>query len=281
MLFRSSQTLHPRLRKSANINPRHEKGDPMQKTKREAIRLVLSTLLILVCLVTVGYATSRTFGGVSTDAVTVTQHAGVNDITTLSVSVWTYRTGAGGNNIGRMLDKIGAGSTGWMLYTSNAGTDQFQANDWDGTDGIWNWPTPSNDAWHHTCVTYDGGSTANDPIVKIDGVDVTETEVAAPTGTNQADANNLVIGNNSAGTRNWAGSLAHAAVWNVILTGAECAQLAGGVDARRIRSSALVFYLPLHGDDSPELNYASRANTGTVTGTVKNASGPYVSSIAQ
>lgn len=61
------------------------------------------------------------------------------------------------------------------------------------------------------------------------------------------------------------GLIAHVAIWNVALTGAEVGALYGGADPRTIQSSALVNYVPLTSNVDPETD-TQQSYTFTVNG---------------
>jgi len=206
---------------------------------------------------------ARTFGGVATDVIYIANYAAINSLTTLSISVWTKRTGAGGSSLGRIVEKT---TGGWRLYNyDGAHKYEFNALRW-ATDGVWTFAHPAADEIHHIGITYDFGDIANDPIAYVDGSPVAVVETAAPAGALSADTSNVYIGNSSSAARNWAGDLSEVAVWNRILTAGEIAMLADGFSPLFILNG-LVLYVPMVGQLSPEPNYMS-ANSGTVTGTV-------------
>jgi hypothetical protein len=237
---------------------------------------LLAAVLSAILLVAPAWAGSRTFGGVSTDKVVITAYAAINNLTTLSVSVWTFRTGAGGGGTGRILDKSTSANTGVVkLFTSAAFGYEFQFDRWLTTNGEWSITAPSDSAWHHLGVTYDYSQAAGtDPVVYLDGTTPTVTERETPSGSLGTGTEAFVIGNRSDDARNWAGSIAGVAMWNVVLTAAEMARLATGVSPQCVRPASLVLYVPLAIGNSPEPNPASAADTGTVTGTSFNANQP-------
>lgn len=68
--------------------------------------------------------------------------------------------------------------------------------------------------------------------------------------------------------------IAEAAIWDVALTDDEVAQLGRGYAPLMVRPSSLVFYAPLVGYASPELNYGDSALALTLTGTPAAAPHP-------
>ena len=92
------------------------------------------------------------------------------------------------------------------------------------------WQTPTNTAtlnqWIHFAVTYDGSSTANDPIFYINGGRVATTEVGTPSGTFQSDATEtLLLGNTSAGGKATDGKMDDVRLYNRALSANEIHQL--------------------------------------------------------
>ena len=59
---------------------------------------------------------ARPFGGVSTDRIVSPQYAAINNLVTQTWAIWAYRTGAGGNEQGVMIDNsnsaVSGGDTG-------------------------------------------------------------------------------------------------------------------------------------------------------------------------
>lgn len=184
---------------------------------------------------------ARVFGGVSTDKLTtgLTAHS-----TLRTWAVWTYRTGGGGNGLGRIIEK-GASATEFIYNSDGATSYQFQRN-WSTGNGVWQIAQPSLNAWHHILVTYDGGATTNDPIIYIDGVSQTVTQSGAdPSGTIVTDANPVLIGNNSNNNRVFAGNICEVAIWNRILTAAEASAIGAKGFSPAFFPNSLVEYAPL------------------------------------
>lgn len=148
-----------------------------------------------------------------------------------SVEGWVYAESAGGSNLGRWCNKRNTSEQdGWIAHLG-AGSDgnHFDARLFylfTGTDGQWH----ADDAltintWHHIVITYDADSTSNNPLVYIDGVSLSVTTVATPTGTREDDVNaDVVIGNADNDIRAWDGRIGLVALHNRILTAAEVQQ---------------------------------------------------------
>jgi hypothetical protein len=130
------------------------------------------------------------------------------------------------------------------------------------TQADWGVPIPGAEAWHHIAATYDASSTANDPIIYIDGASQVVTELTAPSGTlNTSNTDVYSIGNKGALSDSWTGYLAEAAIWSRILTTNEMIGLSKGY-VPTFYANSLVTYLPL----IRELNDLKRG-AGTATGT--------------
>lgn len=194
----------------------------------------------------------------------------------ISISMWItvsgYATASDGIYILKADTLEGATTSGSFAVISNgtsstAGTLRFLPMGWTG-GGLFTIPGPTaSAAWHHLAITYDGNSTANKPIIILDGTTQTVTTATIPSGTNTfADTAPIYIGSDNTG--NFAPntcSIADVAVWpNTILTTQEMQSIwRQGLRANQIRAERLGFYVPLLGDPSLETDYVS--NTGGLT----------------
>lgn len=161
------------------------------------------------------------FNGVDT-VVTVTDATDIQDIETYSISAWAYSQNGGQDTIGRISSK-GAGNVGMEIFITT--TTIRVREDWVTTDGQWdtNSGSFSKNAWHHVVVTYDRGSTTNNPIIYIDGVSVNVNTLSTPAGAKVTNVgSNFKIGD---GARNWQGGIHDMHLYNVTLTQAEVTQL--------------------------------------------------------
>lgn len=144
------------------------------------------------------------------------------------------------------------------------------------TSGIWNFTAPAVDEWHHLLVTYDSGSTSNDPVMYLDGVSQSIAESNTPSGSLVNCSEGFMLGNFRANTSNgihWRGSLAEFAVWDTILNAAEAKALGTWrCSPLAIRPASRVHCSPVWGAHSPEFNYHGAG--GTVTGTAKQPHPP-------
>lgn len=85
----------------------------------------------------------------------------------------------------------------------------------------------------------------------------------------------IQIGANGVGLGLFQGLIAEAAIWNAALTAAEVAILAKGFCPLLVRPESLVFYAPLLGNDSPELDLSGGLSIN-VTGSPAKAAHPRV-----
>jgi len=93
-----------------------------------------------------------------------------------------------------------------------------------GTDGVWrvNSTTLTVGTRYTIAVAYDNSLTTNDPVIYLNGVSQTVTEIATPTGTSGSDSGNYLVFS-SAGVSGYEfyGKLEQALIYNRILTSAE------------------------------------------------------------
>jgi hypothetical protein len=146
---------------------------------------------------------ARDFDGVN-DKIT-TGYAGSPRIR--GFSLWTYRRSNGGGGAGRMIDM----TDGYEVVTFVNSLYLFIRN-WSSTDGQWSIPAPSINTWHHLVITYDagpgGGSTTNDPVIWLNGVQQSITEEQTPVGAIEYGSGTVLLGNNQVGDRAWDGAIA-------------------------------------------------------------------------
>lgn len=210
--------------------------------------------LLLPCLIVcaaIAPQASREFDGVGAKLTTsLSAHAAKR-----TYSLWTYRRGDGGGGFGRMFDKRTAGSEVETFHNrasgSANGNTYMYTRTFSGTSGFWTIPRPSANAWHHLCVVYEAVAGSN-PAIYTDGVQQAVT--GGPTsGSPVTNADAYVIGNRgNDNARAWDGRLAEFAIWNELLSAAECGALARGASPASIRADKLVAYWPLWGSASPE-----------------------------
>jgi len=182
-----------------------------------------------------------TLGAGTTDIIT---SALTSKPTTRSYHIWTLRNGTGGGNFGRMWDAAGAAD---LASYDNSFTAYAFTRAWSGGNAAWYFTTiPSTGVWAGVGISYDGGSTVNDPVMYLNGVAQSITELANPGGTLVTTTGAYSIGNRASDSaRNWDGSLAELGVWDAILSPAEFAALGKGYSPLLIRPASLVEYVPM------------------------------------
>ena len=142
---------------------------------------------------------ARDFDG-NNDRISFGADASIADFKPRTYAMWWLRDGTGGS----LICAKGSGGTSWVDVVTSAGTALNCFQQWSGTDVEENCGTsvPSNGAFGHIVVSYDGSNAANHPVVYVNGVLQTNTPVTGPgTGSFTSDAaTNLVIGETVAGT---------------------------------------------------------------------------------
>lgn len=208
----------------------------------------------------IGFGSTR--GAGATDKI-ISNLTGYNSIR--SWSLWAYRNGLGGSNVGRMFARsTGATGSAKQFYV---GASVYSFNrGFSGVSGTWTIPAPSGAAWHHFLITYDSSSTSNYPSIWVNGVAQTVTRTGTPTGTASTTANNVILGNVSDNSRNFDGDIAEFAVWNGALGLDEATALSAGISPLLVRRDLLVEHLPLVRDVKSSLLAAP-----TVSGTAAQA----------
>lgn len=169
------------------------------------------------------YGADLLYGASNAESVDFTTLANTNSQTTLSVETLWYATGLGGGSLGRLFAK-GNTSQAYLLAFMDTSTLMEIWTGW-GSQGIWTIPITEN-AWHHMVVTYNFSSTANTPVVYMDGVQITATLNSTPSGAAPVDDTNFSIGNRLAHDRSWAGKISYCRIWNRILNAQEAKALA-------------------------------------------------------
>lgn len=169
------------------------------------------------------YGTVLSFSG-ATDGVTYTVPAisKLESMTTFSYECMFNMTGLGGNSTGYIVCKSNAGPP-YFLISCGASATLIQILAGYTTPGSWN-VTIAENVMNHLVVNYTFGLT-NNPVAWLNGQPVTVTNTVPALGTPQTDTAFLYIGNNNAGTRNWAGEIAYVRSWNRPLTYSEASQL--------------------------------------------------------
>ena len=122
--------------------------------------------------------------------------------------------------------------------------------------------TPTQDQWYHVAYV---ARTNTDRSTFVDGAN----EDGNNSDHTPANLDSISIGweGDSSPGDAFMGDLADAAVWDTDLDDADLLELASGADPRSVRSENLVFYAPMIGRDSPEMELIAGRNL-TVVGAV-------------
>jgi hypothetical protein len=172
------------------------------------------------------------------DYVDLTSDAELDDVFAggATVMAWIEPAGWGGSGYGRIFDKSSSPSStgdGWAirLNTDNGGLNFGQG--FTSGRGWWRFAESSISlgSWQHIAIAYDASSTANDPVVYLDGSPVPVTRVDTPSGTLRTDvAINLRLGGHASATAQnvFDGKIDDARIYDRILDAAEIADIAAG-----------------------------------------------------
>ena len=143
---------------------------------------------------------------------------------------------------------------------------------WSSTIGQWTTDADlALDTWLNIVITYDRGSTANNPVIYVDGVSVALTEIATPSGSAKTGVDSIAFGSNVVGSQFADAIEAEAAIWNGSLDTDDIASFANSVSPLRLQSVPLVAYWPFLGDTEEVSGQGSGAkltqlNTPTFVG---------------
>jgi len=172
-----------------------------------------------LCTVTgaVWGTTGRFFDGATgrDDIITVTAAASIQDIFDGggTLIVWIKAASVGENGIGRMMETGGGAAVGWAFYLFGEAAGLFKvafSQYFDVLLGTWQHATtivPIN-SWTQVALTYNGSSSANDPILYLNGAVSGGGwyESSVPNGTLVSDIGKTPkIGNNTATTTTFDG----------------------------------------------------------------------------
>ena len=172
---------------------------------------------------------ARVFNG-TTSYVDVGSAAAVDDLFTGggAVSAWIRPTGWGEGGFGRIAAKASdlVATTGWAFQLDSVNQSLIFEYGFGGQQGRWRAPVGaiSLDTWQHVAVVYDSGSSANVPVIYINGVAVALTVSSAPSGTPTSDAaRSLTVGNHSSASpdRTFAGAIDEFRAFSASLTTAQ------------------------------------------------------------
>jgi hypothetical protein len=219
-------------------------------------------------------------GGTSTDVIKFGTLPNINNLTTQSYSVWLYVDSfpAGPPALADAILNKYSYPGGFVLELYDGRVAFIKA--FSSTSGWWQTNTSpfSTGQWAHVVVTYDATSTANDPVIYINGSSVTVNEIATPAGTSLEQPSAVLdIGNQVnplTGLYQGAldGKIFDARIYNRILTAAEVTTLYNaGVPDHTIVTDGLVFQGPAV--------YADQGTAASLAGTVLSSTDHLVENI--
>ena len=162
-----------------------------------------------------------------------------------SISYWSWNNQTAGSPV---TMSTSGNNTNFLIYQNSSATTTTIQQVFSGARGSWHITTQPNGSWAHNCITYNGTSTANNPIWYVNGTSQSITVEQAPTGTISESSQVLAAGGWSGSTsQEYSGKLSEVAFWNnTILTASECNALSGGATPLKVRGAALTVYLPLY-----------------------------------
>jgi len=131
-----------------------------------------------------------------------------------------------------------------------------------------------NGVYRNIIMTYDGSSNASGVNMYIDGTLQTMVTSVDTLSTSMLTNVAVQLGVRENGSQFFAGDMAEVTIYDVELTANECRALGNGVSPFAIRNSAIKAFLPLYGNDSPEVDYSGDNNDATLIGTTKSAHSP-------
>lgn len=178
----------------------------------------------------------------------------------LSMSAWIYNPSY--SAVSRILGIYNSASVAnrdqWALMNNGSGNIIARSADTVGQASAQSSTTASNGVWAHAAAVF--ASTTSRAAYLNGGSKGTNSTSKVITGPNQTSMGQQ---DNAGGTRENQDSdvlLAEAAIWSIALSDPEIAALAAGASPKTIQSGSLVFYAPLIGDWSPEIERISAQN---------------------
>jgi hypothetical protein len=152
-----------------------------------------------------------------------------------TISFWIMPRSDGEDNAGRIITKgtgLDTSISGWGIELNGdngAATEIEFQHDFSTTEG--NWRTTPNpivkNQWNHVAITYDGTSTANNPVIYVGGASQSITEDKSPSGTlRELSGSNLLIGNDPTRVRSHDGYIDEIKFFNRTLSLAQIQALA-------------------------------------------------------
>jgi hypothetical protein len=153
--------------------------------------------------------------------------AAVNSLTQLSICAWvkaTTDTDPGSGNQQILRKRNSAFTQGWMItrnLLTGANPKSFEFNaGWSTGTGVWRTPSSSLliNTLNFVCATYDAGSTANNPLLYINGASKTVSKISSPAGTWASNSGNPLWIATQITTNFWTGPIEEIRIYSGILS---------------------------------------------------------------
>lgn len=186
-----------------------------------------------------------------------------------TISAWISPQSWGEGGFGRILEKatgtLAANGFSLTLNQTTLNPDYNVAFFRDFSSGYGAWTTPLNsitlNQWNHVVVVYDEDDANNDPVIYINGQNVTVSETNTPGGTANTDAGStLTIGNSIATDRTFDGLIDDVRIYGSALSEEDVTAL--------YKSNSLAGHWKLDETEGTDATDSSdNGNTGTVNGT--------------
>ena len=174
------------------------------------------------CTVTGALWTSqgRRFDGID-DSIDCGSASVLDDLAPFTFLAWIYPTGAGEGGNGTVIWKETAGNSGTFFQLYNNDLRLLLRID-HATDDVYRYGTAGEvklNIWQQVVATWDGSTTAANGHIYINTIEITYGGSLNGVGARVSDAaNNLLIGNNLAGSFTFAGTIGEVLIYNRALT---------------------------------------------------------------
>lgn len=205
------------------------------------------------------YGFGSTLGTGTTDRIQTGVSVGWPTLATLLVAA--YRNGAGGANVGTIMQHAGA----VHYFRNNESLSAMQFNvvfTGGGQNNTWTFARPATGGWHRFAITYDANSVSNDPTAYLDGSSQTVTNIARASVNLNTTSGTLGLGNRASDNAVvWDGMVGPFALYNRILSAGELDAWADGASPEEFPRGLIVYQPLVRGVTSPI--HAAATTNGT------------------
>jgi len=126
--------------------------------------------------------------------------------------------------------------------------------------------------WISFCTTSSSGGASSTITLYVDG----SSDGSSTKNPESATGDYIIGAEKPKTTSEWDGKMFYLAIWSTELSSTELQAMHNGVCPFVIDHDNLVHFIPLFGNHSPEENWGSPTNTGTLTGTTRGVPNPPV-----